>query len=291
DDAIRPASEIDFDDHLGFGASPRGGGEGPPNQATRFSGWGDRCRRGGARHGPGRAAPWRRLRAPRESPAVCNPNVRLIDYFLGGVACAVSTFRTEGVMNTTSSRPTVCEAVCLNSQPMTGISPKSGIFRTSSWSRLVVTPPMTRRSPSLMRTSVWALRLLMTGGAPAVVPRFTVVLLRELFSIVTFILILVLSPSRMTVGITSSRSTASLNWICVPAELTVAYGISSPSEMVAVPFSTVTTSGRASVRVLLSRRSASSARLTLYRLLVKPNAIPPAPAGTAPPPSTAPIGR
>ena len=116
-------------------------------------------------------------------------------------------------------------------------------------------------------------------------------LLRELFSIVTFILILVTSASRMTVGTTSSRSTASLNWICVPAELTVAYGISSPSEIEAVPFSTVTTSGRASVRVLLSRRSASSARLMLYRLLVKPNAIPPAPAGTTPPPSTAAIGR
>jgi len=80
----------------------------------------------------------------------------------------------------------------------------------------------------------------------------------------------------MTVGITSSLRTASLNWICVPAELTVAYGISSPSEIEAVPFSTVTTSGRASVRVLLSSRSASSARLMLYRLLVKPNAIPPA---------------
>src|SRR5205807_10512419 len=89
----------------------------------------------------------------------------------------------------------------------------------------------------------------------------------------------------------ASLSTASLHWICVPAELTVAYGISSPSEIEAVPFSTVTTSGRASVRVLLSRRSASSARLTLYRLLVKPNAIPPAPAGTTPPPSTEPIGR
>src|SRR5207249_11676079 len=126
----------------------------------------------------------------------------------------------------------------------------------------------------------------------AVVPRLTVVLLRELFSIVTFILILVMSPSRMTVGTTSSLSTASLNWICVPAELTVAYGISSPSEIEAVPFSTVTTSGRASVRVLLSRRSASSARLTLYRLPVMPNAMPPAPPPeTAPPPSAPLMGR
>src|SRR5207244_4410393 len=239
-----------------------------------------------------RASPW-------DSPAVRNRNIPLMAttllYFFGagggGGGCAASTFRTDGVMNTTSSRPVVCEAVVLNSHPRTGMSPEQGSFRTSSASTFVVTPPMTRRSPSLMRTSVCALRLLMTGGAPAVVPRLTVVLLRELFSIVTFILILVMSPSRMTVGITSSLSTASLNWICVPAELTVAYGISSPSEIEAVPFSTVTTSGRASVRVLLSRRSASSARLTLYRLLVKPNAIPPAPAGTTPPPSTAPIGR
>src|SRR5207245_2363416 len=106
------------------------------------------------------------------------------------------------------------------------------------------------------------------------------------------ILFLAMSHSRRTVGTTSSLYTAYLNWICVPAELTVAYGISSPREIEAVPFSTVTTSGRASVRVLLSRRSASSARLMLYRLLVKPNAIPPAPPPvTAPPPSAAPMGR
>src|SRR4030095_10414618 len=55
------------------------------------------------------------------------------------------------------------------------------------------------------------------------------------------------------------------------------YGISSPREIVATPFSTVTISGRASVRVLLGTRGASSARLTLYRLPVMPNAIPPAP--------------
>src|SRR5207245_10951400 len=132
----------------------------------------------------------------------------------GGGGCAASTFRTDGVMNTTSSRPVVCEAVVLNSHPRTGMSPNSGSFRTSSASRFVVTPPMTRRSPSLMRTSVCALRLLMTGGAPAVVPRLTVVLLRELFSIVTFILLLVVSPSRMTVGTTASVRTASSDLVC-----------------------------------------------------------------------------
>ena len=49
---------------------------------------------------------------------------------------------------------------------------------------------------------------------------------RELFSTTTIILILVttLAPtcSLSTVGRTSSLSTASLNWIWVPAELTVA---------------------------------------------------------------------
>src|SRR6266566_882912 len=122
-----------------------------------------------------RASPW-------DSPAVRNRNIPLMAttllYFFGagggGGGCAASTFRTDGVMNTTSSRPVVCEAVVLNSHPRTGMSPNSGSFRTSSASRFVVTPPMTRRSPSLMRTSVCALRLLSTGGADRRVGNFFV---------------------------------------------------------------------------------------------------------------------
>src|SRR5215813_12863696 len=158
----------------------------------------------------------------------------------------------DGVTNTTSSRPVSLTSFCLKSQPRMGMSPKIGTLRTVLSATFWVTPPMTRRSPALIRTWVSALRLLMAGtvmpwpmltGSP-----------RELFSTSTTILILLttVSPtcSRSTLGTTSSLSTASLNWICVPAELTVAYGISSPSEIVALEFSTVTISGRASVRVL-----------------------------------------
>ena len=81
-----------------------------------------------------------------------------------------------------------------------------------------------------------------------------------------------------------------MNWIWVPAELTVAYGISSPSETVALLFSTVTISGRASVRVLPSLFSASSARLRFRRLPTMPNAMPAVPAETTPG-RIEPIGR
>jgi len=71
-------------------------------------------------------------------------------------------------------------------------------------------------------------------------------------------------------------STASLNWIWVPAELTVAYGISSPSDTAALLFSTVTISGRASVRVLPWAASAWRARLMLKRFETRPKEMPPA---------------
>ncbi len=102
-----------------------------------------------------------------------------------------------------------------------------------------------------MRTSVSAFLRLMAGGEP-LLPRFTTSP-RELFSTSTIILIFVESGpsgSLMTVGVTSSFRSASLNWIWVPAELTVAYGSSSPSEIAALLFSIVTISGRARVRVL-----------------------------------------
>src|SRR6266545_3876819 len=130
----------------------------------------------------------------------------------------------DGVTKTTSSRPVSLFSFCLKSQPMTGISPKIGTLRTFAVANPWVTPPMTRRSPSLIRTWVSALRLLMMG---TLMPTPSATLSpRELFSTRTTILILVtiFGPicSRTTVGRTSSLSTASLNWIWVPAELTVA---------------------------------------------------------------------
>ena len=44
------------------------------------------------------------------------------------------------------------------------MSPKSGTLRFAVSDSLLVTPPITRRSPSLIRTWVSALRLLMAGG-------------------------------------------------------------------------------------------------------------------------------
>src|SRR5499433_3504111 len=105
-----------------------------------------------------------------------------------------------------------------------GISPKTGTLRMLLIVWLLVIPPTTRRSPALIRTWVSALRLLMAGTAMP--PPMLTVSPRELFSTSTTILILLttVSPtcSRSTLGTTSSLSTASLNWICVPAELTVA---------------------------------------------------------------------
>src|SRR2546428_343992 len=122
-------------------------------------------------------------------------------------------------------------------------------------------PPIASVSPSLTTTCVMAVRLLMLGMGPAAELMSSPL---ELFSTLTIILTRVMSPaSRMTVGVTSSLSRASLNWTCVPAELTVAYGISLPSEIVALAFSSVTTSGFASDVVLLSASSASRTRLTL----------------------------
>src|SRR5437899_11125303 len=77
----------------------------------------------------------------------------------------------------------------------------------------------------------------------------------------------------MTVGVTSSLSRASLNWTCVPAELTVAYGISAPSEIVALAFSGVTTSGFESDVVLFSASRASRTRVMLRLRLMSPRAM------------------
>src|SRR5438128_2625940 len=88
------------------------------------------------------------------------------------------------------------------------------------------------------------------------------------------ILTLVISPdSLMTVGVTSSLSRASLNWTCVPAELTVAYGLSAPREIVALAFSVVTTSGFESDVVLFSASRASRTRLMLSLRLMSPKAM------------------
>src|SRR5437899_12763921 len=85
------------------------------------------------------------------------------------------------------------------------------------------------------------------------------------------ILTLVISPaSLMTVGVTSSLSRASLNWTCVPAELTVAYGISAPSEIVALAFFVVTTSGFESYVVLFSALRSTGTWLKLCVHLVVP---------------------
>ena len=130
----------------------------------------------------------------------------------------------DGVTKMTSSRPVSVFSLCLKSQPKMGMSPKSGTLRTVVPDTPWVTPPMTSRSPSLIRTWVSALRRLMMGtDTPAA---GLMVSPRELFSTMTSILIFVttLGPicSLSTVGVTSSLSTASLNWIWVPAELTVA---------------------------------------------------------------------
>ena len=84
-----------------------------------------------------------------------------------------------------------------------------------------VIPPTTSVSPSLTSTSVSVRRLLMVGtSAPP--PRFT----RspaESSATWSFILMRVtLFGSYTTVGVTSNRNAASLNWTWVPAELTVA---------------------------------------------------------------------
>ena len=88
---------------------------------------------------------------------------------------------------------------------------------------------MTRRWPSIMAISVWTFCVSMAGGVPSCVPKLTVGP-RELLVTSTAILSLYSPPflvacassRQITVGITSSWSSASLNWICVPAALTVA---------------------------------------------------------------------
>src|SRR5262245_32779928 len=85
--------------------------------------------------------------------------------YLEGVTIAVVSRRTiDGVMNTTSSVEVLRSPRCLKSQPRTGISWNIGTPRLAVSDSLLVTPPITRRSPSLMRTCVSALRLLMDGG-------------------------------------------------------------------------------------------------------------------------------
>src|SRR5689334_18063164 len=127
-----------------------------------------------------------------------------------------------GVTKITSSRlGFVWVSFDLKSQPRTGMSPKTGILRIVSVSVRCMMPPTTRVSPSLTSTSV-SVRRLLIAGTSAPPPRLT----RspaELSSTMSFILIrLTLFASYTTVGVTSRRSAASLNWICVPAELTVA---------------------------------------------------------------------
>ena len=155
------------------------------------------------------------------------------------------------------------------------MSPNTGTLRVLSRSVRCVMPPITSVSPSLTSTSVSARRLLMIGTA-APPPAFTVSP-AELSSTISFILIRFTSAdSYTTVGVTSSRSAASLNWICVPAELTVAYGISLPSTMDALAFSTVTISGLDSERVFVWFSSACSARFKLKFVPMMPNERPPA---------------
>src|SRR5438874_1276205 len=195
---------------------------------------------------------------------------------VGRLARGASRRSTLGVTKMTSSRfGVVCTRRDLNSQPRTGMSPNTGTLRVLSRSVRCVMPPITSVSPSLTSTSVSARRLLMIGTA-APPPAFTVSP-AELSSTVSFILMRFTSAdSYTTVGVTSSRSAASLNWICVPAELTVAYGISLPSTMDALAFSTVTISGLDSERVFVWFSSACSARFKLKFVPMMPNERPPA---------------
>src|SRR5437773_2878237 len=176
-------------------------------------------------------------------------------------------------MKTTSSRfGLVSVDFDRKRNPSTGMSPKNGTFWVTSETSRWRMPPIARVSPCLTTTCVEAVGLLMLGTVPPVVLTSAP---RELFSTLTTSLTLVMSPSsQMTVGVTSSLSRASLNWTWVPAELTVAYGISLPSEIAALEFSTVTTSGLASDVVLFSDSSASRTRLTLNFPPTIPKAMP-----------------
>src|SRR3989442_3509864 len=190
----------------------------------------------------------------------------------------LSVGRIVGVMKTTNSRfGLVVLDFDLKSQPRNGMSPKNGTFWMDSATSCWGMPAIARVSPSLTTTCVMAVRLLMAGinedAAPTVACRTSSPL--ELFSTLTTILILMTSPgSLMTVGVTSSLRSASLNWTWVPAELTVEYGISLPSEIIALAFSSVTTSGFASDVVLFSTSSASRTRLIFSFRAMSPKAMP-----------------
>src|SRR5213594_2013923 len=134
----------------------------------------------------------------------------------------------------------------------------------------VRTPPMTSRSPSCTMTS-FSDRRLKIGGLPST----ACAKLGSLFSTSPFIRIRVRSASRMTLGVTSSLSSASLNCTCVPPKpLWLTYGTSKPRAMTAVEFSTVTVFGSASDRALPCVSSAWIARLKLKLRPTMPNSAP-----------------
>ena len=181
-----------------------------------------------------------------------------------------------GVRITISSSPVELSSRLLNRAPRTGILPRSGTWRIVLSLVSLVTPPTTRRWPWPTSTSVSWRRLKM-DGLPWTVREKS----GSLFSKFTFMRILVSPSSLMTRGVTSSLSSASLNWTCVPpsAEL-LTYGTSKPREMRAFAFSTVTALGSASLRPLPWTSSAWMARLRLKFCPRSPSRMPPA--GLAP---------
>ena len=109
---------------------------------------------------------------------------------------------------TISSSPVLLVSRLLKSQPSTGMRPNIGTSRVVRALVSFVTPPTTSRWPWLTSTSVsW--RRLKIEGLPATDrwPEKS----GSLFSNTTFIRIRVSALSRMTRGVTSSLSSASLN--------------------------------------------------------------------------------
>src|SRR5437667_170696 len=154
--------------------------------------------------------------SPWDSPAVRKRKASGMLSYWPGAGGGGPLLSTLGVMKTTSSRLSRSLPLLLKSQPSSGMSLKSGTFLSESMSVVVPIPPMTRRSPSLIRTSVSACSVAIAGGEP-LPPRLTS-LPRWLLSTTTLSLTFVASLSRMTCGLTVSCRRALTNWIWVPAE-------------------------------------------------------------------------
>src|SRR5262249_47064887 len=194
-------------------------------------------------------------------------------HLLSGDAGPVTT---DGVKITISSSPVELISRLLKSQPSTGMRPNTGTSRLVVELVSLVTPPITSRCPSPITTSASWRRLKMEG-----LPCTVWVKSGASLSKTTFMRIFCSPSSLMSRGVTSSFSSASLNctwetpWVGV-----LVNGTSTPREITALAFSTVTAFGAASVRALPWTSSAWIARLMLKLLPIRPSKS--APAGVAP---------